>query len=206
MYDACAAKGLRVASAVLADVQGVNGPQQFAIWHLAWDVSRNRWNVFLRVGNEDGANGYDCGGFDRPQNMGGVLCSRGSRGINTPPHPNHWDFAEWEPRRDPTFKALDDAGAGILELRHGYAQYPGGVPVPLVVIEPPFFHDSPHDQWGDTRWTDPRLALQLGLNIGANCPGGAFGASDGLICQPLQPRAAECARQFFRGLRGAFLR
>jgi hypothetical protein len=50
------------------------------------------------------------------------------------------------------------------------------------------------------------MALKLGGYIAVGCAGGGFGASDGLEGLPLQPRAAECARQFYRGLRSAFQR
>ena len=101
LFDTCAMKGVRVAHGALADCQGLSQSQILHIWHMNIDVARGRWNVLLRGGNEDKANGWDCDLLDRPTNMGGVLCSKGSRGIDTPPSNQYWDFIEWEGRRDP---------------------------------------------------------------------------------------------------------
>jgi len=210
MFDTCALKGLRVAHAALADCQGLNQQQIQHIWDLNVDVARGRWNVLLRVGNEDLANGYDCGTLNRPSNMGGVLCSRGSRGIDTPPHPSAWDFIEWEGRRDPMHKALDDSGSGVLELLAGYDGTHGHVgpfSCPVIHIEPPFFHDTNPDMYGDGRWTSPADALTLGAGISLYAPGGAFGCSNGLVCRPIGNGVArECGEQFIRGLRAGFVR
>ncbi len=140
--------------------------------------------------------------------MGGVLTFKGSQGIGYPSAQGEWDFGVWEPRRGPIYKAMDDAGAGALELMHGYQGQDGyhGPFTRLVEDEPPYFHSSTPDFYGDERWTSPKLALQLGLNIGANVAGGAFGSSLGCICQLDDPGTIECGKNFYRGLTTAFLR
>ena len=117
----------------------------------------------------------------------------------------HGDWAEWEPPREPRAKTFSDAGGAGWYMYDGYPEFTG-VPKPIVCIEPPFFHESEHDQWGDKRWYKPADALTLGLNIGGNFAGGAFGSSEGLETRPNGPVAAECARQFFRGLHAGFVR
>jgi hypothetical protein len=74
------------------------------------------------------------------------------------------------------------------------------------VIEPPFFNDTDPDGFGDGRWTSPAAALRLGLNITANCAGGAFGSTQSLVCRPNGPIAAACARAQRRGMRAGFQR
>lgn len=214
LYDLAAAKGLRVVYRALADVQGVSVGDQQRIVAMSEEVARGRWNAIHTTGNEGGkgdggANGWNAHDFARPANMGGVLCGRGSFGMDTTPDPDHWDIAEWEPRRDPTHKALDDCGAGVFELIHGYEQYPHGVPYSAVFIsEPPVFNESDQDWAGDRgRWTDPVLARWVGVSIAASgAVGGGFISSDGMVCRPLGPIATECGRQFFRGLRAGFVR
>jgi hypothetical protein len=216
LYDAAAAKGVRVYYRALADAQGLSGGEQRAIWQQAVDVARGRWNVFLTIGNEGGwgdqgggANGWRSSDFSRPGDMGGVLVGRGSFGENRAPDPDHWDLAEWEPRREPIHKALDDCGSGVFELQHGYTEYPNGVKHAAVFVsEPMVFNDSDTDWAGDSgRWTEPFLARFAGVNIAAGgACGGAFISSDGMVCRPLGPIAAECGREFFRGLRSAFVR
>lgn len=205
LFDECAKRSMRCALGVFQQAQVLSDSETQQTWAKACEVARGRWNVLLRAGNEDDVNGWDHNELPRPQNMGGVLCSTGSRGINNPPVPQNWDFAEWEPRRDPFKKAIDDAGAGSWEMYDGYPGFPA-VKMPIVCIEPPFFHESSHDQYGDFRWHEPWKALTLGLNIGANFCGGVFGSSASLECQPNGPVASECARQFFRGLKSGFQR
>lgn len=204
LFDQCASKGLRVAYAVLADGQGLSTSEQQGIWRRAQDVARGRWNVLLRIGNEGPENNWRPDDFSRAD-LGGVLQSKGSAGGDTVPYLPAWDFAEYESRRDLPKALLD---ANCLELAFGgWDANPRGIRnVPIVNIEPVFFHDTEIDQYGDRRWTDPVLAYRLGLQIGSGCAGGGFGASDGLVCRPLQPRAAECARRFFAGLRAGFMR
>lgn len=204
LYDRAAEKHLRVALGVFQQVQSLSDSEKQAAWRTAADVARGRWNAILYLGNEDNVNGWDHSGFPRPD-VGGVLLSTGSRGIDNPPTAPNWDVAFWEPRRQPYHKAMDDAGSGILEMHAGY---PGFAPlgIPIIVIEPPFFHDTPTDMFGDSRWTSPADALRLGLEIGVNSSGGAFGSSNSLLGWPNGPVAAECARQFFRGLLAGSIR
>lgn len=207
IFDTAAAHQLRVALGVFQQAQALSDAERRQAFATAANVARGRWNVLLRCGNEDDVNGWrhdspDCA---RPPDMQGVLLSTGSRGINNPPTPPNWDWAEWEPPREPRAKTFSDAGGAGWYMLDGYPDFPA-VHLPLVVIEPPFFHDSPRDQWGDARWTNPGDALRLGLNIGANFAGGTFGSSQSLESHPNGPGAAECARQFFRGLRAAFVR
>lgn len=145
-------------------------------------------------------NGYRPEDYRFPD-MAGCLVSSGSAG-DKPPQP-YFDWCEVEVRRDE--KMLYDAGAGMRQIYDG--DFEGeATNRPTVSIEPGFFHDTPRDMWGDQRFTDPKLALALGVNTGANCAGGAFGASDALEGRGLQPRAAECAREYYRGLWAGFVR
>lgn len=205
LFETTAAKGMRCALGVFQQAQALSDSDKQTAWQTACDVARGRWNVLLRLGNEDDVNGWRHEAFSQPTNMQGVLVSTGSRGGNNPPTPPNWDFAEWEPRRGPLAKALDDCGAGAWEMYAGYPGFPA-VPKPIVVIEPAFFYETEHDQYGDFRWYEPWKALRMGLNIGANFAGGTFGSSEGLEARPNGPIAAECARQFYRGLFAAFLR
>lgn len=210
MFDMAAEQKMRVAHAVLADAQfPMTGDQQRRIIAISAAVMRGRWNVIARKGNESNVNGWDPFGLDFGD-LGGVLWSQGSSGEGNVPHFPHGDFSEWESRRQPFHKSMDDSGAGILEQHSGY-KTPEGVQFgpwrcPVVMIEGKYFHDTPQDKWGDHRDTDPALALAQGLQIGASCAGGGFGASDSNECLPLQPNAAECARQQARGMKAAFLR
>lgn len=209
LFDQTAESGLRVAHAVLADVQSVSRSDQQRIWDLSSEVMKGRWNVLPRIGNEWTVNGWYPADFTR-HDTGGSLDSRGSVGVNEPPFQDYWRWAEWESRRGPLYKAMDDNGAGCLELNHGYGTSGGGsvgpFRCPVVVIEPAFFNDTTPDGFGDDRWTSPDLALMMGMEIGSNSAGGGFGSSQSLICQPNGSIAAECARQFFRGLKATFLR
>jgi hypothetical protein len=209
-FDRCAAHQVYAAHAALADMQGRPQSDVDRIWAMTCEVAKGRQNVLPRVGNEDLDNGFDCMSVSLPD-LGGCLASRGSRGMNRPPARAFWQWAEWEGRRTPRHKAMDDAGAGILELQAGYTnattgEVVGPFPCPLVGIEHAAFHDEPFDQWGDSRWTDAGDALKLGLEVSTNCVGGAFLASDGMIGRPLQERAATCARAYFRGLWAGFVR
>ncbi len=206
LFDITASRGVRVYLRVFQSAQALNQSEQTAIWNATCDSARGRWNVLLGLVNEAPVNGVDPAQFAPCPNMQGVLQSRGSMGINNPPFSPHWDFAEWEPRREPVYKAMDDAGAGVLELIHGYTEYPQGVNVPVIIGEPPFFNEVTPDQYGDTRWTDPNLALQLGLNIGADSAGGAFGSATGLVALPDTPGTVILRQQFLRGLKAAFIR
>lgn len=205
IYDQAAARGLRVALGVFQQAQDLSDQERRQAVLTACNVARGRWNVFLRGGNEDNVNGWDHRALPSCGDLGGVLWSTGSRGINNPPEPPNGAWAEWEGRRDPFPKAIDDAGAGAWEM---YAGYPGfaAVPTPIVVIEPPFFYESDRDMYGDFRWFEPWKALRLGLNIGANFAGGTFGSSQSLETKPNGPNTAASARQFVRGMRAAFQR
>ena len=202
MYDACAARGLRVAAGALADCQGLSESQYLDVWHKNIEVARGRWNVLLRGGNEDHANAWNCDVLDRPQNMGGVLCSRGSRGIDVPPSNHYWDWIEWEGRRDPGMyhKCLDDAGSGGLELLAGYeAIRKRGRPIPGAdgSDRTAVFSRRAGRHMRRYRWTDQRRPC-TGLSIATNGPGRAFGASDRLMCRRLGDRAP-VAQQFLPG-------
>lgn len=208
LFDLAAEQRVRVAHAVCADMQGRSTEEIQRAISISAQVMRGRWNVLARKGNECNVNGYDPHRLDFGD-LGGVPWSQGSAGEGNAPVFPHGTFSEWESRRHPYHKSMDDSGAGILEQNEGYSS--GGVQVgpwrcPILMIEGKYFHDSPKDKWGDARDTDPALALQQGLEIGANCAGGGFGASDGLECLPLGPVAAACARAQARGQRAAFLR
>lgn len=204
MFDVGAEEGIRFAHAVAADMQGLSDDDKRRIWHEQCALMDGRWNLFARCGNESNVNGWDPALFDRP-NLHGVLQSAGSSGEGNPPHQQYRDFSEWEARRSPWHKALDDAGAGMFEQLLGYADQ-HAIPVPTVMIEGLFFADTDPDHVGDRRSTDPERALMLGLQIGASCAGGAVGTSLGLEGKMDGPVAAECARQQLRGMRAGFLR
>lgn len=205
LFDACAERHLRCAFGVFQQAQPLSDSEKADTWRKACDVARGRWNVLLRLGNEDDVNGWNHGMFPRPENMGGVLVSTGSRGINNPPTPPNWDFAEWEPPREPRAKTFSDAGGAGWYMMDGYPDFPA-VTCPLVCIEPPFFNNVSPDAVGDTRWTSVDDALTLGLNIGANFAGGVFGSSDSLETRLNNATVANQARAFFRGLWAAFVR
>lgn len=210
MFDMGKARGLGFAPAIIADGQGYSREELLRIWAMACEVMSGRPEIIVaRIGNEWGANGYYPMDFPLPD-LKGVLCSRGSVGTGAPPFPAYWHVAEWSSRREPTYKAIDDCGAGVLELHNGYTdrdgEQIGPFNCPIIQIEPPYFHHTEFDDTGSRRWTAPKLALALGVNISANCAGGAFGAADSLECRPLQPRAADCAREFLRGLKAGFVR
>jgi hypothetical protein len=207
MCEIAAQERMRLAPAILADVQGYSTSQQQRIIDMASEVFRGRWNVIARKGNESNVNGWDPERLHFPD-LGGVLSSHGSQGQDGQgsirPYRPFLHFTEYELRRD-WHKWMVDAGGGMVELHEGFEGW-SKVDVPILSIEPSFFHDSPQDKWGDHRETDPVRALKLGVNTSANCAGGGFGASDGLECIPLQPRAADCARAYFRGLWAGFVR
>lgn len=208
MFDLAAAEDLRVALGVLADAQGYDTNQQQRILDMASEVMRGRWNAIARKGNESNVNGWDPARLHFPD-LGGVLTSHGSQGEDNPnnvnrPYRPFLRFGEYEGRRDLP-KALIDAGGGMRELQAGFAGWEH-VPVPLIHVEPAMFHDTSPDMYGDRRWTSVSDAVALGVNTSANCAGGAFGASDGMVCRSLQPAAAEMARGYFRGMWGGFKR
>lgn len=202
LFDMCANKSLRVCYRMFADARGVPMEQLQDTWRRSCQVMRGRWNVFATKGNESSQNDWREDDFNFPD-MGGVLCSQGSKGGEKNPHVPYLDFCEYEVRRD--FKMLYDAGTGMRQLFDGDFAGPA-TNRPTLDIEPGFFHDSPRDKWGDERFTDPKLALALGAATGLNCAGGGFGASDALEGLILQPRAAECATAYFRGLYAGFVR
>lgn len=212
MCTVAAEMKIRLAPAILADADGLSTSQQQRIVDLACEVFARYPLVLPRLGNECNVNGYD----PERLNMNKVhhlLWSYGSYGENNPPLHTGARWAEWEGRRDYRnnyHKAMDDAGAGILELNRGYTgsdgRQIGPFRMPVVGIEMPYFADSDPDHVGDRRWTDPKAALQLGLELGANAAGGGAGTSLGLECKPNGPLAAECMREQFRGMRAAFLR
>jgi hypothetical protein len=219
LFDLAAARGLMVAHAVFADCQykPFSVDEQRRIWSMSKEVMRGRWNVLPRIGNEWPVNGYYPGDFDR-DGLDGMLCSRGSTGIDGTPYPDQWDWSEWSPPRcdneqvwttEPWAKSIGDHGAGTEWLYTGYKGEDGTSIGPykrIVNTEPLFFNDTPRDRWGDSRCCDPTVALRIGLNAAANCSGAGFGASDGLEALPLGSVAAECARLFYRGLWAAFVR
>jgi hypothetical protein len=201
MFDRCAKRKIRVAHAVFADLQHM--PSSFNaqwFWQQSCAVMRGRWNVIARKGNESKHNGWRENDYAYPD-MGGVLCSQGSKGGEQNPHVPYLDFCEFELRRDLPKMFVD---APLRQLMDGDFAGPA-TNRPTVSIEPIFFHHTNPDHVGDERSTDPRVALELGLLTGL-CAGGGFGASDGLDCHRLQPLARQCASEYVRGLRGAFLR
>jgi hypothetical protein len=219
LFDLAAARGLLVAHAVFADCQyrPFTREDQRQIWSLSTQVMAGRWNVLPRLGNEWPVNGWYPADFDRA-GLNGMLCSRGSTGINGTPWPDQWDWSEWSPPRctdaecwvSPAWaKSIGDHGAGTEWLYTGYTDDHGTKIGPyqcLVDVEPIFFADTTPDRWGDQRCTQPSVALRIGLNAAANSSGCAFGASDGMEALPLGPVATECARAFYRGLWAAFVR
>ena len=206
LCDLCAERGMRLAPALFQQAKPLSDGEKRDAWAKFRDVLRGRWNVLGRMGNENNVNDWDPAALEAPSNTGGVLYSSGSRGINNPPRPPNFDWAEWEPPREPRAKTFSDAGGAGWYMIDGYPEFQPPIHTPLVCIEPPFFHESEHDQWGDKRWTNSADALTLGLNIGANFAGGAYGCSEGLECRPAGPNAQDCARQFFRGLKAGFVR
>lgn len=218
MFDMAAARGLRVAPMCLADARGEEVPvelsfaDQLRIWHAYCEVVKGRWNLLAVCWNEDQANGGNADSFDLPD-LGGVLASKGDRGVGIPPHQAFWNFVMWEARRQPDVewhKTIDDGGAGIRELNHGYQGEGGHVGpfnCPTVHFEPPVFNDTDTDAAGDrNRLTSPTQGLDLGLNAGANFAGIGFLGSEAMECRPLGPITAESARQMYRGAKASFLR
>lgn len=213
LFDMAAARGLRVAPMCLADCQNVSEGDRQRIWHAYCEVVKGRWNLIAVKWNEDLANGGNADHDTDLPDLGGVLASKGDRGVGIPPHQAFWNFVLWEARRPPDVawhKTIDDAGAGIRELNHGYDGANGHVGpfnCPTVHFEPPVFNDTETDAAGDHhRLTDPKLALDLGLNAGANFAGIGFLGSEAMECRPLGPITAESCRQMFRGAQAAFLR
>lgn len=211
LFDLHAERGLRCAFAIWADLQYMAPSfDARAHWRRMCGILRGRWNVFARKGNEFRANGWEPADWEFPADMGGVLCSQGSAGIgpgaDVDPIVPYLDFAEYETRRDMP-KAMYDAGTGMRQIMDGDTAS-GGPPTdrPTINVEPPFFHETDHDEYGDARWTDPKLALELGRVTSANCAGAAFGASASLEAKPLGRNAARCADAFFRGLWAGFVR
>lgn len=209
LFDLAAARGLRVAPMCLADCQGVSVADQQRIWHAYCEVVKGRWNLIAVKWNEDLANGGNADTDTDLPDLGGVLACKGDRGVGINPHQTFWNFVMWEPRRQPSYpwhKTIDDAGAGIRELQHGYDNV-GPFPCPIVGFEFPVFNDTPDDAAGDhNRLTDPKQALDLGLNGGANFAGLGFLGSEAMECRSLGPITAESCRQMFRGAQAAFLR
>ena len=204
MFDIGAEMGIRFAHAICADMQSLSDSEKLDLWSDQADIIDGRWNVFLRDGNEANVNGWHPSMFPK-RNLHGVLQSCGSNGENGLPFYPHKDFSEWEARRSPWHKALDDAGAGMFEQNQGYGDNPPWQ-CPIVMLEGLFFADTDPDHVGDHRSTDPERALMMGLQIGASCAGGAVGTSLGLEGKIDGPIAAECARQQLRGMQAAFLR
>lgn len=209
MFDVGAEMGMRFAHGVAADMQyGLTDAEKRRIWDEQCELADGRWNLLWRCGNETRVNGWDPSLFPQ-KNLHGVLQSAGSTGENTIPIQQYRDFSEWQSRRSPWHKVLDDSGAGIFEQNNGYnggGQQVGPFPCPIVMIEGIYFADTDPDHVGDARETDPQKALMVGLQIGASCAGGGVGCSRGLEGDPNGPVAAECARQQFRGMQAAFLR
>lgn len=201
----CEDRKLRIFPAMFQQAQTLSSTEKRATWDRYCQVVRGRWHVIARMGNEKDVNAWDPNELNMNPDLGGCLLSLGSYGINNAPMPPRRDIVEWEPPRDPRAKALSDSGGAGYYMVDGYDGFPA-VDQILVVSEPPFFHESQFDQWGDKRWCKPEDALLLGLNIGANFEGGAFGSSASLECQRNGPVAAECARQFRRGLEAGFVR
>jgi hypothetical protein len=200
IFDKAAARGIRIAWAPLADMQHYNGNKQL-YWQHSCDVMKGRWNVLARKGNESLSNGWLESDYLFPRDMGGVLCSQGSRGEERNPVLPYLDFVEFEVKRKlpkmfldlPLRQMMDGDFRGTATNR------------PTINIEPMFFHDTNPDHVGDSRSTDPRVALEMGLMMGP-CAGGAIGLSDGLECNRLQPHARHIAEEFFRSLKAAFVR
>lgn len=224
-FDLCADAGLRLYFKTFADMQAF-GPefgfpavpaipldQQRALLDQNRAVMRGRWNAIDGLGNEDGANGWLYSDFDRPADSGGVLCSRGQRGIDEPspgeapliPFKPYWDIGEYSSRRkNPENKSIIDAGC--YELYHGgWDANPDGYNCVLINSEPPILNATNPDRNGDTgRWTDPNYVRILGATIGAHCSGGICHTTDGMECLPLDPQTEKLARVFLGALRGAF--
>lgn len=210
MFDTGAEMGVRFAHGVAADFQyGLSDTEKRRIWDEQCEIADGRWNLLWRCGNEAQVNGWDLSLFPQ-KNLHGVLQSCGSNGENGIPFQSYRDWSEWEPRRSPWHKSLDDSGAGIFEQNNGYqpenAPQVGPFRCPIVAIEGIYFADTNPDHVGDARETDPQKALMVGLQMGASCAGGGVGTSRGLEGDLNGPVAAECARQQFRGMRAAFQR
>lgn len=201
----------RLAYASLADCQDTSVDAQRAIWQRDCEILRDRWNAFPRKGNEHRVNGWHPDPLPW-HDVGRCLRSNGSTG--GPPWPNFAgsSFIEWEPPRDADDvpRAMMDGGGGTRVMQQGFEHhnpdesYPNGVPHPIVVIEPAYFHESSQDWWGDHRWTSVQHAHDIGANAGCNSAGGGFGCSAGLELRELGPNAAACGQAFAKGLWGAF--
>lgn len=204
LFDKCEDKGLYVAHAPLADMQHLspNFPKQY-FWNESCAAMRGRWNLLPRKGNESKYNGWFEGDYHFPANMGGCLLSHGSRGAQVNPYYPYLDWVEFEVKRSlpkmfldlPLRQMMDGDFAGPATNR------------PTVNIEPMYFADTNPDHVGDSRSTDPRVALESGIMMAA-CAGGGFGASLGLECKVLREGTTSdlCAKEFIRGLKAGFVR
>ncbi len=201
LLDLCADKRLRVAHAIMADMQYAPFDPQWFFRESA-NVLAGRWNVLARKGNEHKHNGYNPLNFSYPD-MHGVLVSQGSHGAEVNPVTPYLDFCEFEVKRAlpkmfldlPLRQMMDGDFAGPATNR------------PTINIEPMYFADTNPDHVGDHRSTDPRVALESGIMMAA-CAGGGFGCSYGLECKVLSPGSIsdQCAREFIRGLKAGFVR
>jgi len=213
LLDKAEERRIRVAHAPLADIQYYAGDKQY-FWRESCAVMRGRWNVIGRKGNESKHNGWyeldylwpgEHGDNNDVTNvrvdMGGVLCSQGSKGGEENPAYPYLHVCEFEVKRKlpkmfldiPLRQMMDGDFAGMATNR------------PTINIEPIFFHDTNPDNVGDRRSTDPRVAREMAL-MSASCAGTGFGASDALECKRLQPHAREIAKAFFDAMRASFIR
>jgi hypothetical protein len=83
-------------------------------------------------------------------------------------------------------------------MQAGYEGFPAYAG-PILVGETGIFYSSNPDPFGDFRWTDPQVALQLGLNAGANAQGLCFGTTNTLIARAPDPVEDACLTAAFRG-------
>lgn len=201
----CEERKLRIFPAMFQQAQGLSSNEKRTVWDHYCVVIRGRKFVIGRMGNEKNVNSWDPNELNMNPDLAGCLLSLGSYGIDNAPQPPRRDIVEWEPPRSPRAKAFSDSGGAGYYMIDGYPGFPK-VDEILICVEPPFFHESQFDWWGDERWHDPNDALTLGLNIGANFEGGAFGSSASLECKKNGPIARECAKQFLRGLEAGFQR
>jgi len=205
LFDKAADRKLRVAHAPLADMQHYTGDKQ-AFWRESCAVMRGRWNLLPRKGNEDYSNGWHPNDYPFPHDMTGLL-SQGSRGEGTNPRYNPYypylDWVEYEVVRKAPKMFLD---LPLRQMQDGDFAGPA-TNRPTVNIEPMFFADTNPDHVGDARSTDPRVAREMALMMGA-CAGGAFGCSLGLECRVLPEGSIsdQCARAFIQALKAVFLR
>jgi len=195
-----AAHGLWLQFTVFADTRrSVPTPQaQRVHWSLVCDALRRCPNVLLERVNENNQhdNWVDA---DLPKPSG--LCSSfGSNGGgNDPPGP-FWDYADLHSERRGDFALSTTTVNFTVKGYHGENGAPSfaGTHRATVVSEPPGIADA---NVNGRRTADPRICFQMGVGCATWGAGGTAHTECGVMSVLHTDIQAECARQFFAGVR-----